>query len=222
MVLTLFLELERGGEVRYGNPSNVVFPRCNGPAGPRWPAVARDILFGDVAGAVNLQNLVKYGYEGLMLRFLFNICTGAGRQQILDLLRNKRVSLAGSIEGNLVIEPVGGPFRRPFVLVSSFKSKDEVAINEVVTPVLRFFLDLSVNVRVDGDRLRLVMYTVGIREPFGHRLEAAGLGQPKVQAESHEGVRHQLVCVYVVQSKDVSQHWIQWKSKTRDEVAGRR
>lgn len=97
-----------------------------------------------------------------MLWFLFNISTWASLQQIMDLLRNEGLGLAGSIIGELMVELVGSPFQRPFVLVSSHRGKGKVTINKVITPIIGFFLGLLANGRVDGHYLQLAVYTMGI------------------------------------------------------------
>lgn len=82
-----------------------------------------------------------------------------------------------NVKGDLVIEPISGPII-PFVLVSRHRTKDEVAVHEVIAPIPN--LGFSTIWEKGGDGLRLVKNLVSVGKALSSGLENACLCQPKV------------------------------------------
>lgn len=109
----MFFEIEGGGKVWRGNhfgPLRLLQPCLDSPASFQGPATARDIVFGDVVGAIHLRHFPKHGYESLTILRFFNIL------QIPNLVGDEGVALGGVIQCDLVVKPKRSPIRRPLFL----------------------------------------------------------------------------------------------------------
>jgi hypothetical protein len=107
---------------------------------------------------------MKHALEGSLLLGLFDIHARAGGRQILNVFHHEGVSSNHRVKGNFVVEPVQS-LVLPLVPVSSHRTEDEVAVDEVVTAVLSFtFLAILSSWR---HHLRLKMNLTDDCEAFG-------------------------------------------------------
>jgi hypothetical protein len=109
----MFYEIEGGSEVwraNHSGPLRFLQPCLDRPASFQGPAATRDILFGDVTGAIHLRHFPKHGYKSQKILRFFNVL------QIPNLVGDEGVALGGVIQCDLVVKLEPSPIRRPLFL----------------------------------------------------------------------------------------------------------